>query len=221
MPRHSLASPKIVHQKNLRSRKGRSSPGLPFGSFMATAPCRRTALARLWAQLSSSPYRDQFRFQQSIDMPPASKSKGKLSIGCFFLCLNSTANILVMRPRNPREDGRGLGRNKSRSVSLCRHAIGEDHIPAVYGGEGIRDSGCPKSFRIYREWGGHNWIGAVNVHSAFGFDHAAGILTFRRYRSLLGVCRSIRRRSAAGCRQRLGIGHCDAGLHRDVSGACA
>jgi hypothetical protein len=120
MPRHSLASPKTVHQKNLRSRQGRSLPGLPFGSFMENAPCRRTALARLWAQLSSSPYRGQFRFQQSIDMPPASKSKGKLSIGCFFSFQSLIENSWTSLPSNPRRDGKSLG-NRGSSVGELRY----------------------------------------------------------------------------------------------------
>jgi hypothetical protein len=145
MPRHSLASQKIVHQKNLRSRRGRSLPGMPFGSFMVTAPCRRTASARLWAQLSSNPYRDQSRFQQSIDMPPASKSKGKLSIDCFFLCLNSTANISATRPSNQRVDGRRWG-----SDSLWLTCCG-------LGGRGVkpkRSAGLPAYRRELRHWCG-------------------------------------------------------------------
>lgn len=119
MPRHSLASPKTVHQKNPRSRQGRNLPGMPFGSFMATAQCRRMASVRLWAQLSSNLYRDPSRFPQPIDTPPASKSKGKLSIGCFFLFRSLIENSWTSLPSNPRNDGRRWGRNSAYLLQSC------------------------------------------------------------------------------------------------------
>jgi hypothetical protein len=129
MLRHSLASPKIVHQKNRRSHKVRSLPGLPFGSFMVTAQCRRTALARLWAELSLSPYRDRSRFPQSIDTPPASKSKGKLSIGCFFSFRSLIENSWTFLPSKRRNDGRRCNRNDNVARPLGNPVLAFRHHP--------------------------------------------------------------------------------------------
>jgi hypothetical protein len=112
MPRHSLASPKTVRQKTPRSRQGRSLPGLPFGSFMATALCGCTALVRLWEQLSSRAFRRKLRSRQSIDMPPASESRGSISIDCFFLFQSLIGNFSTMRLSNLREDGRKFSRDR-------------------------------------------------------------------------------------------------------------